>query len=825
MATRTAVPFPTFPPNLLTPPSRRPATEIRFSRWNNANAQPFIRRQREQKEIEDDIRSHRRYESATRIAEDPAAAVADSPATSAEFKSWGTPSSPSRPSIPGKASKYSKPPRKPVNSRNPGSSAASHPAFRRSRISRGAARLPLEAAEERPDITIGENGVSYRVSNAPFEFQYSYTETPKVAPLALREPPVLPFGPSTMPRPWTGRAPLPPSRKKLPEFDSFQPPPPGKKGVKPVQAPGPFLAGSGPKYHAASREEILGDPLTKEEVNDLVKACMKTKRQLNIGRDGLTHNMLDNMHALWKRRRVCKIKCKGVCTVDMDNVRQQLEEKTGGKIIYSRGGVIFLFRGRNYNYKTRPRFPLMLWKPIPPVYPRLVQRVPEGLTLEEATELRKKGRQIPPICKLGKNGVYYRLVKEVKEAFEECELVRINCQGLNKSDTRKIGAKLKDLVPCVLLSFELEHILVWRGKDWESSLPPPEGNSKEATQPDSDPAEENGLLLEVDEDTSDLEGATESSDEDPHLGILGETMAVGEDDPKLEEREDLSPKESSVQCMSSPSEDPVSMHHVITESATSTVHQEQKVEGPTGSPTESVRVPSEGTPFVNVGFLNTDGKDDLSDDGSSSKTQAVENQLPTIPPESEANVGLELTNDLDRRENQLVADSSALRTGISTTESASTSESARTTNLEAESTSTGSQCQDDISSRACLQGVMSLLRQAAENGSAIILGREAVDANIVLERVSQLAKTAPPGPVFRHRIRKTPVQKTEKQEGEEHEKQGSEVEHVSAISKHQSAEKKSEGNSRRREEDIREGLFEMVPHGSLGVDELAKLLR
>lgn len=44
-----------------------------------------------------------------------------------------------------------------------------------------------------------------------------------------------------------------------------------------------------------------------------------------LGRDGLTHNMLDNIHAHWKRRRVCKIKCKGVCTVDMENVRQHLE--------------------------------------------------------------------------------------------------------------------------------------------------------------------------------------------------------------------------------------------------------------------------------------------------------------------------------------------------------------------------------------------------------------------------------------------------------------------------------------------------------------------
>ena len=77
------------------------------------------------------------------------------------------------------------------------------------------------------------------------------------------------------------------------------------------------------------------------------------------------------------------------------------QEKTGGKVIFNRGGVIFLFRGRNYNYRTRPKFPLMLWKPIPPVYPRLVQRVPEGLTLEEATEMRKIGRQLTPIYKLG----------------------------------------------------------------------------------------------------------------------------------------------------------------------------------------------------------------------------------------------------------------------------------------------------------------------------------------------------------------------------------------------------------------------------------------
>lgn len=67
-------------------------------------------------------------------------------------------------------------------------------------------------------------------------------------------------------------------------------PPPGKKGVKPVQSLGPFLPGRGPRY-VKTREEILGEPLTEEEVRDLVNGCLKSKRQMNMGRDGLTHNV------------------------------------------------------------------------------------------------------------------------------------------------------------------------------------------------------------------------------------------------------------------------------------------------------------------------------------------------------------------------------------------------------------------------------------------------------------------------------------------------------------------------------------------------------
>ncbi|XP_058074248.1 CRS2-associated factor 1, chloroplastic [Magnolia sinica] len=731
MALKIPPPLSIFSPK--SPYCPRPTTEIRFSRWNNANAEKFVRRERAQKEIEDDIRRERRFQSATNIAENYDNAT-DNDSSLPEFKSVGTPSSPSLPSIPGKSSKYSKNPRNPRNA-NPN---FSHPAFRR--FSR-ASRVPPDDTGN--GLVVGDKGVSYRLPNIPFEFQYSYTETPKVKPLALREPPIMPFGPSTMPRPWTGRAPLPASKKKLPQFDSFRLPPAGKKGVKPVQAPGPFLPGSGPKY-VKSREEILGEPLTEEEVKALIQSCLKTSRQLNMGRDGLTHNMLDNIHAHWKRRRVCKIKCKGVCTVDMDNVRQQLEEKTGGKVIYNRGGVLFLFRGRNYNYKTRPKFPLMLWKPITPVYPRLIEQAPEGLTLEEASDMRKRGRKLPPICKLGKNGVYSDLVKNVREAFEECELVRINCQGMNRSDYKKIGAKLKDLVPCVLISFEREHILMWRGRDWKSSLPKLEDDSSQAAESTTEGATANSLnvadtILVEHQEISDL-GAGKSSIPDgcPETPIPSISLST----------EDLDVEVKDIPHSEMENQQLMTVHGLSTMSDSMSI-------------VESTAISE--VPKDEIGFVAASNRMVIHD-----KVAAV-SEVRQSPDELEP-----LTESFQTQVN------------------------------------TGS-------SKTCTEGVLLLWRQAIGNGSALVLDDDSLDANIVFERAVALAKTAPPGPIFRSRIRKVVVRKDEEQKSEV-----LEVKEIVAFSEKKSSERRSSKNPRRK--DFQDAYSDVVPQGSLRVDELAKLL-
>lgn len=79
-----------------------------------------------------------------------------------------------------------------------------------------------------------------------------------------------------------------------------------------------------------------------------------------------------------------------------------LKDKTFAKIIHRHGGLLVLYRGRNYHPRKRPTIPLMLWKPQDPVYPRLIKTTIDGLSIEETKEMRKKGLAVPPLTRLGK---------------------------------------------------------------------------------------------------------------------------------------------------------------------------------------------------------------------------------------------------------------------------------------------------------------------------------------------------------------------------------------------------------------------------------------
>lgn len=306
----------------------------------------------------------------------------------------------------------------------------------------------------KPPSSLDRTGIKPIHSDLPFDFQYSYTEaSSNVRPIGLREPKYSPFGPGRVDRVWTGVC--------APAIDPTVKSVDGKEDEK--------LEEKRRKW----RESILGEPLTNAERKILVDECQrnKTKRQVNLGRDGLTHNMLNDIHNNWKHTEAIRIKCLGVPTVDMKNICTQIEDKTGGRIIHRQGGLLVLYRGRHYNPKKRPVIPIMLWRPHEPIYPRLIKTTIDGLTIEETKQMRKKGLAVPPLTKLAKNGYYGSLVPMVRDAFLVEEMVRIDCKGLERSDYKKIGCKLRDLVPCVLVTFDKEQIVVWRGENYAPAEP------------------------------------------------------------------------------------------------------------------------------------------------------------------------------------------------------------------------------------------------------------------------------------------------------------------------------------------------------------------
>ncbi|WOL12210.1 CRS2-associated factor 2, mitochondrial-like isoform X2 [Canna indica] len=275
-------------------------------------------------------------------------------------------------------------------------------------------------------------------SDLSFDFRYSYSETdPSVRPIGFREPPRFsPFGPGRLDRKWDG-----------------------------VSAPAKLEAAQ--ERASEDWDSVLGDPLTEEEIAELVEKYRHSdcSRQINLGKGGVTHNMLEDIHNHWKKAEAVRIKCLGVPTLDMDNVCFHLEDKTGGKIIYRHINILLLYRGRNYDPNQRPVIPLMLWKPLAPIYPRLVPKIANGLTFEETKELRNKGLNTPALMKLTRNGVYVNVVERIREAFRNTDILRLDCAHVYTSDCKKIGVKLRDLVPCVPILFKDGQIIIWRGSD------------------------------------------------------------------------------------------------------------------------------------------------------------------------------------------------------------------------------------------------------------------------------------------------------------------------------------------------------------------------
>ena len=136
-------------------------------------------------------------------------------------------------------------------------------------------------------------------------------------------------------------------------------------------------------------------------------------------------------------------------------------------------------------------------------------------------------------------------------------------------------------------------------------------------------------------------------------------------------------------------------------------------------------------------------------------------------------------------------------------------------------------CESAVSS-ACTEGVLYLLREAVESGSALILDNSSLDADMVYERSVALAQVASPGPVFRHHppkvaVKKRGYKKTVNPVKEETVPVASPVD-VNKSNEKKVKERKSSRTSTENNLKQESQLLDVVPQGSLQIDELAKLL-
>lgn len=79
------------------------------------------------------------------------------------------------------------------------------------------------------------------------------------------------------------------------------------------------------------RLKVVGEALSEDEVEELVEKYRHSdcSRQINLGKGGVTHNMIDDIHNHWKKAEAVRIKCLGVPTLDMDNICYHLEKFAG----------------------------------------------------------------------------------------------------------------------------------------------------------------------------------------------------------------------------------------------------------------------------------------------------------------------------------------------------------------------------------------------------------------------------------------------------------------------------------------------------------------
>lgn len=313
----------------------------------------------------------------------------------------------------------------------------------------------------------------------------------------------------------------------------------------------------------------------------------------------------------------------------------------------------------------------------------------------------------------------------------------------------------------MLLSFECEHILIWRGRDWKSSIEPNEGlkGLQEvkadgiASGPSAAPSPSVPNLCIMEANCDDLKTTLSPiySNETQGNRVLTEFGA-----------EDIM---SSV-----PATSVVASHEVLTEKNIDELVRSPIFPGSCDNHSEA---------------LNQTVESEIVLDGLVESQRTLEN---TEHIDTVLDFSLEVPQPHERLNNT--------------------------------KSTTDEQMSFDM---PCTEGIMLLRKQAVENGMAVVLDDHSLDADNVFKKAVAFAKTAPTGPVFHRRPKQLGVEKNKDLECDDSGVKEASVVIGTEITVSSLRDERKTSRSKRME-DIKADYLNVVPQGNLRVDELAKLL-
>lgn len=326
----------------------------------------------------------------------------------------------------------------------------------------------------------------------------------------------------------------------------------------------------------------------------------------------------------------------------------------------------------------------------------------------------------------------------------------------------------------MLISFEQEHILIWRGRDWVSSLPEDGDNPEIREGSESVNAANTNRSFEVQVVASTAGSSSLPVTEVNTYNLSANTFPLGDEDAEYVRKDGTKEDRSEDHY-------PESSNKV---SVTTTGISKSEI------------------PLVYAG-----------DTGDNSRILSDCRECKTRSDDSVVDKESEFESASDDVENKFDSSSLVPLTGYK---------------VHSLTVDTNQNCQLVSSITPCTEGILLLWKQAIESGSAVVLNDSSIDADIVYQRAVALSTSVPPGPVFQHQPKKVSVQRRGEEEIGDLEVGCTKLDTPASSRKETvvSSRKVNSTTSTRKEKKkgIRKDYLNVVPKGSLGVDELAKLL-